>query len=54
MDVFRKIEEVPANFGPAYVSVGNFDGVHRAHAHVLGEIVSRARVMGGESSGGNV
>jgi riboflavin kinase/FMN adenylyltransferase len=49
MDVFRKVEEVPANFGPAYVSVGNFDGVHRAHAHVLGEIVSRARPNGGKA-----
>jgi riboflavin kinase/FMN adenylyltransferase len=26
--------------------VGNFDGVHRAHAYVLGEIVSRARQSG--------
>ena len=49
MDVFHKIEEVPANFGPAYVSVGNFDGVHRAHAHVLSEIVSRARTNGGKA-----
>ena len=49
MDVFRKLEEVPANFGPAYVSVGNFDGVHRAHAHVLGEIVSRARANDGKA-----
>jgi len=43
MLVFRKLEDVPADFGPTYVSVGNFDGVHRAHTHVLGEIVSRAR-----------
>jgi riboflavin kinase / FMN adenylyltransferase len=43
MQIFRKLEEVPANFGPSLVSVGNFDGVHRAHAHVLGEIVKRAR-----------
>src|SRR5215467_12950483 len=43
MTVFHKLEDVPANFGPTLVSVGNFDGVHRAHAHVLGEIVSRAR-----------
>src|SRR5437588_4876820 len=49
MDWFRKVEEVPANFGPAYVSVGNFDGVHRAHAHVLGEIVTRARGNGGKA-----
>jgi riboflavin kinase/FMN adenylyltransferase len=29
--------------------VGNFDGVHRAHAHVLSEIVSRARVSGAKA-----
>lgn len=46
MLVFHKLEDVPANFGPTFVSVGNFDGVHRAHAHVLGEIVSRAHASG--------
>ncbi len=43
MQVFHKLEDVPAGFGPALVSVGNFDGVHRAHAYVLSEIVRRAR-----------
>jgi len=43
MQIFRKLGDVPADFGPAIVSVGNFDGVHRAHEHVLREIVSRAR-----------
>jgi riboflavin kinase/FMN adenylyltransferase len=41
MQVFHKLEDVPPAFGPSLVSVGNFDGVHRAHAHVLGEIVRR-------------
>jgi len=49
MLVFHKLEDVPANFGPTLVSVGNFDGVHRAHAHVLGEIVSRARASGAKA-----
>src|SRR5579863_10541096 len=49
MQVFRKLEDVPADFDPAVVSVGNFDGVHRAHAHVLREIVSRARAAGGSA-----
>jgi riboflavin kinase/FMN adenylyltransferase len=31
------------------VSVGNFDGVHRAHAHVLREIVLRARATGAKA-----
>jgi riboflavin kinase / FMN adenylyltransferase len=43
MKVFHKISDVPANFGPAVVSVGNFDGIHRAHRHVLEEIVRRAK-----------
>ena len=43
MQVFHKLDDVPAGFGPSLVSVGNFDGVHRAHAHVLGEIVRRAQ-----------
>jgi riboflavin kinase / FMN adenylyltransferase len=43
MQVFHKLDDLPAAFGPSLVSVGNFDGVHRAHAHVLGEIVRRAQ-----------
>jgi riboflavin kinase/FMN adenylyltransferase len=49
MQVFRKLDEVPAGFGPSVVSVGNFDGVHRAHVRVVGEIVSRARKRGAKS-----
>jgi riboflavin kinase/FMN adenylyltransferase len=43
MQAFHKLDDVPADFGPTLVSVGNFDGVHCAHRHVLGEIVRRAR-----------
>jgi riboflavin kinase/FMN adenylyltransferase len=49
MQVFHKLEDVPADIGPTLVSVGNFDGVHRAHAHVLREIVSRARSTGAKA-----
>ncbi len=49
MQVFHKLEDVPGDFGPSLASVGNFDGVHRAHAHVLGEIVRRARKCGGKA-----
>src|ERR1035437_10959353 len=49
MQVFHKLDEVSTAFGPALVSVGNFDGVHRAHAHVLREIVSRARTSGDQA-----
>ncbi|HXY50424.1 MAG TPA: bifunctional riboflavin kinase/FAD synthetase [Terriglobales bacterium] len=43
MQVFHKLEDIPADFGPTVVSVGNFDGVHRAHQAVLTDIVARAR-----------
>jgi riboflavin kinase / FMN adenylyltransferase len=49
MRVFHKLEDIPADFGPSLVSVGNFDGVHRAHAHVLGEIMRRARESGAKA-----
>ena len=50
MHVFHKLEDVPPGFGPTLVSIGNFDGVHRAHSYVLKEIVERARQQGCASS----
>jgi len=49
MQIFRSLEEIPPDFGPTVISVGNFDGVHRAHAHVLREIVQRARHFDGRA-----
>src|SRR5882757_11042044 len=49
MQTFDHLEAVPSNFGPTLVSVGNFDGVHRAHRFVLGEIVKRAKALGAKS-----
>jgi riboflavin kinase/FMN adenylyltransferase len=43
MQVFHRLDDIPANFGPTLLSVGNFDGVHRAHMRVLDDIVRRAR-----------
>jgi len=43
MQIFHKLEDIPADFGPTIVSVGNFDGVHRAHQTVLRDIAERAR-----------
>ena len=43
MKVFHKLDDIPASFGPTLLSVGNFDGVHRAHTRVLANIVCRAR-----------
>jgi riboflavin kinase/FMN adenylyltransferase len=46
MQVFHKLEDIPADFGATVLSVGNFDGVHRAHRQVLSNIVQRAREVG--------
>src|SRR3954447_10232182 len=42
MQVFRSISEFPANFGATVISVGNFDGVHRAHQRVIAALLKRA------------
>lgn len=49
MKVFRGLDEIPAGFGSTVVSVGNFDGLHLAHQHVLKEVVRRARELGAKS-----
>ena len=43
MRVFHHLEEVRADFGPTILSVGNFDGVHRAHQAVLTQVVKQAK-----------
>ncbi len=49
MQVFHTLDEIPADFGPTFLTVGNFDGVHLAHAHVLKEISRRGREQGKRS-----
>jgi len=49
MRVFRRLNEIPPGFGPAIVSVGNFDGIHRAHCYMLEQIVKRAKEQGSVS-----
>ncbi len=49
MEIYRQLEDVPPSGSGSVVSVGNFDGVHRAHQHVIGEIVRRARALGAVS-----
>jgi riboflavin kinase/FMN adenylyltransferase len=49
MKVFRKLDDIPADFGPAVISVGNFDGVHCAHKRVIGTMVERAQQLGAKS-----
>lgn len=49
MKILRSLDEIPADFGPTIVSVGNFDGVHCGHQKVLREIVQRAQRSGAKS-----
>jgi len=45
MQIFRTLEELPRDFGITVASVGNFDGVHRAHQNVLAAIAKRAKEL---------
>jgi len=46
MQTFRQITEIPADYGPSVATIGNFDGLHRGHQWVIGEVVARARALG--------
>lgn len=35
MRIFRSLGEVPADFGPSALTIGNFDGVHSGHRRIL-------------------
>jgi riboflavin kinase/FMN adenylyltransferase len=45
MQVYRSLSELPATFGPSVATIGNFDGVHRGHQWVIGEVIARARTL---------
>ncbi|RXR27871.1 bifunctional riboflavin kinase/FAD synthetase [Oerskovia turbata] len=49
MHLWTDLDQVPPGFGPSVVTIGNFDGVHRGHAEVLGSIVSLARESGSQA-----
>ena len=46
MRVWRSVDEVPADLGRTVVVVGNFDGVHLGHQHVIGTARERADAEG--------
>ena len=46
MRIFRSLEDIPNDLGQTIVTVGNFDGVHLGHQHVLKQVVERARASG--------
>jgi riboflavin kinase/FMN adenylyltransferase len=40
---WRDLADVPHDFGPSVLTLGNFDGVHRGHQRVLQHLVEAAR-----------
>ena len=45
-DTWRALDDVPADLGRTVVTIGNFDGVHRAHPHVISRAAAVARDTG--------
>jgi len=43
MQVINDAEDVPSEFTGAFITIGNFDGVHRGHRHVFERLIQAAR-----------
>jgi len=50
MKIYRSLAEVPADFGPSALTIGNFDGVHTGHRRILRRLVALARERGWKPS----
>ncbi|MGA2186218.1 MAG: bifunctional riboflavin kinase/FAD synthetase [Bryobacteraceae bacterium] len=44
--VFRALEDVPSDFGPCALTIGNFDGVHAAHRSIMRRVATIAHARG--------
>ena len=42
MKAFRILSEIPPDFGPSVVTIGNFDGVHAGHREILRRVATIA------------
>lgn len=50
MRIYRCLEEVPADFGPSALTIGNFDGVHCGHRRILRRLKAVAEERGWKPS----
>jgi len=48
--VFRSLDEVPPDFGPSALTIGNFDGVHAGHRRILRRVREIAESRGWKAS----
>jgi riboflavin kinase/FMN adenylyltransferase len=46
MKVYHSPAEVPGDFGPSAVTIGNFDGVHIGHREIMRRVVAIAKEQG--------
>jgi riboflavin kinase/FMN adenylyltransferase len=50
MKIYRSLAEVPADFGPSALTIGNFDGVHFGHRRILRRLKAMADEKGWKPS----
>ncbi len=44
--IYRSLAEVPPDFGPCAITIGNFDGVHKGHRQIMQRVRAIAREHG--------